>query len=206
MNLSRLTLAVVVLSVVGHGAAFANPLLACDFEQGQTVLGLDGTGLVATNDLPPDPPDDSPYALRLAYQGAADPPAAAAQIVYAWQDGGSVGIWFTFTYFTETEETQWQIRARASDNLPGDPDQNDGDLGTILLTATPGWNWAEGTFTTGPEHDGLVLTIAPVVASPSPIWIDFLVVDGEHMTLATPCDQWVAVEGRSFSDVKALFR
>jgi hypothetical protein len=196
----------VLSTLAGAQRSAANPLLACEWENDETVLGFYGSGLVATNTLSPAPSQYSPHCLRLYLVTPGDP-AAAAQIAWAWGPSQVGGFMVMISYYLEDPSVaQWQLQARWNDSLPNDPGIDDGDAGSLLLEPVPGWN--EVSFLTSYDvgHRGQVLTVAPVVANPGAIWLDMLVIDGDGATIRTPCDTWVAAEGRQFGEIKALFR
>jgi hypothetical protein len=195
-----------ILSILGGAERVAaNPLLACEWESGQTVLGFYGEGLVATNTICPEPSQYSPHCLRLDLVAPGDP-EAAAQIAWAWAPSSVGGLQVMISYYLEDPSVaQWQLQARWNDSLPGDSSADDGDAGTLLLDPVPGWNEVFFVTSYGSGHSGQVITVAPVVANPGAIWLDLLVVDGDGATIQTPCDIWVPAEGRRFGEIKALF-
>ncbi len=199
-------LAVVLAIPAGMDRAVANPLPACEWEAGETVLGFYGSGLVAANVVAPDPDEFSPHALQLLLFDVGDP-LPAAHVAHLWSpyQMGDVQVWIMY-YVTTPDVAEWRLQGRWNDSLPDDPQGDDGDAGGVWLEPAPGWNFVEHTFPGAVDRRGLVVTIAPAVPTAGPIWIDMLVVSmfGSG-TIQTPCFQWVETESRRLGEIKALF-
>ena len=192
--------------LVGVNRAAANPIPACEWENGETVLGFYGSGLAAANEPAPEPFPYSPNSLELQFV-TPGVPLPAAHIAYAWylDDIDQVLVSF-FYYVLNPGVSQWRLQGRWNDGLPGDPQGDDGDAGGVLLQPVSGWNYVQHTFIGTNEHTGLVVTITPTLQEQDTIWIDLMVVSGVGSFITeTPCYQWVPTENQTFGDVKALF-
>lgn len=199
-----------VLILVVAAPVLANPLPGwmCEWEGGETVLGIlgDGTGLIAAPAIYPEPVFRGDGSLRLEV-GAGSGPAEAA-VLYIWGTGGE--IFGGFSRFTEVagEGPYCTVHAYTIDHYPFDISQIGDYIGGSSAPAeAPGWEEHLHLWEVPTGSYGVVLTVRVHGEPGQSVWIDDLVLHyGYGSYTASPCFWIVDNEDASFSDVKALYR
>ena len=203
----RILIALVTFLAVALTAA-AN-VAPYDWEAGDTVLGLYGTGdppIIVTNVGAPDPVHWGQRSLRLEDNSPTGTPQAYVAWVWGLVDGDVVEacVWRYDT--TPGDSPSCRISAHWND----DPWDLYGYAGYASgnMDYGPGEGWDETchSWTMADGHTGLVIAVRTYRDPGDTVWIDdFTIVAPPHAAVIAP-DPPVPVKDLSWAAIKSLFR
>jgi hypothetical protein len=214
MTLRRTILLLAVLTLGLALPALANPLpdIGCWWEDPSvTVLGLYGDGdppIIVANVTTPDPVFEGDRSLRLQDNAESGTPQAYLAYIWGLEDGDQVTAWFYRYDDTPDGAPSCRIWGHWNDELPDNPDGYSGSAGgNNDYGVDVGWGLLEHTWTVAEGHTGLVIEVRTYSGIGDTVWIDsFTVIPPGDCTVQTPDMLVVGTEGRTLTDVKALFR
>ena len=205
--------ALIMLALVAALAlpAAAQDTIYCGWEDGTaTVLGLypaDGSGMIATNVMSPDPVYAGDHALKLEDTLESGTPQAYIAFVYGLEDGDEVTAGFWRYDDTPDGSPSCRIWGHWNDELPENPDGYSGSAsGNSDYGTGTGWEWTEYTWTVADGHTGLVIEVRTYSNPGDIVWIDGLeIYPPEDCMVETPCEEVVGTQSTTLSDLKSLF-
>jgi hypothetical protein len=205
-----------VIGVIGLVGALAspggaNPLPVPQYgwEDGGIVLGLFGTGvppIIATNVGAPDPVFMGANSLRLEDNSPTGTPQAYVAFIWNLRDGDVVTAGFWRYDTTPAASPSCRIWAHWNDELPGNPDGNNGSAGgNEDYGPGTGWDYTYWDWTVSGGHTGLVLEVRTYSNPGDTVWVDDLeVLAPDHAYIQFPAGP-VPEETRTWGGIKALF-
>lgn len=212
----KLTIMVISVLMMGAMAVQANPLPDpwCDWESGETVAYVYGTGepaIFATVTEPPIQAPDYPgsMALRLEDNSPSGTPYAVVAYLYGLSDGAQVTAGFWRYDDTPDAAPSCRIWGHWNDSLPDDVEAYDGSAGGNSEYGTgEGWDYVEHTWTVEDGHTGLVIEARVYSNAGDVVYIDNLYIDPPvPCTIWTPCyGEIVDTDETSMDALKALYR
>jgi len=187
------------------------PILDCGWEDGETVLGLFGTGdppILATNVGAPDPVLSGDYSLRLEDNSPTGTPQAFVAYVWGLTDGQVITAGFWRYDDTPDGSPSCRIWAHWNDELPDNPDANSGSAGGNGEYGDGlGWDETTWEWTVADGHTGLVIEVRTYSGPGDTVWIDeMFIIPPDDCWVMTPCFTVVANATASFGHIKALYR
>ena len=208
-----LTLSFVCVVLFAAGLAAANPVPSvwCDWEHGETLFHVEGTGdpaIIATNVTDPDPVHEGTHALRLEDNSPDGTPEAWIAYLYDLDEGDEVTVGFWRYDTTPSVAPSVRIWAHWNNSLPGDLSADDGSAGGDSdYGPGTGWDYAEYTWTVPAGMTGIVIEARTYSNPGDTVWIDeLMVMPPGNCTIVTPCLTLVGTQETTFSSLKAEYR